>query len=372
MTSIISEPKAPKWERNSIREICCIYPFGAAGRGGENAHPAIRIYGGADPVGVPARSTVEIDVGRPLDQAQAAAVLRGMEFATQMSQNMDARWGLQRPELRAEAESVLFAARSMMLPPAHKARRPTIIYARNSNTDQAKFVCFEDGDVPLATIAEELELREHDYDFFIPAVTSVYIEQTKNLPIKQATGALIDHVNAWLEAEMNQLVGEAGKILSSPWALVPMRNSDEVAAEAKPAGVVIGGTAEAKSFARSSAIPTSVRVAASQWLKRNERDAAWHVQRTIPEDGVPVEFTATGTFKEGTRGWIIHGYGREVFLGEQSERNLVGEFVVLTESGSQVLGQMGRDIRFPQTIASEEPVPAPANCQPISGRRSRR
>lgn len=71
-------------------------------------------------------------------------------------------------------------------------------------------------------------------------------------------------------------------------------------------------------------------------------------QASIPESGIPVvsDGCPRSYFKPGVRGWIIAGNERTVFLGSECTETILPEFTVLTEGGSQVVCQYGRDVVF--------------------------
>jgi len=95
-----------------------------------------------------------------------------------------------------------------------------------------------------------------------------------------------------------------------------------------------------------TAIPAEVQAEGRRWLKRWPDGGPWGKLTTIPASGIPVRFTGRGTIRAGVIGWIINGAARIVYLGEQSTRTEIGEFVILVESGGQVAGQLGRDFDF--------------------------
>lgn len=95
-------------------------------------------------------------------------------------------------------------------------------------------------------------------------------------------------------------------------------------------------------------IPDETRRAAEKLTRKLGDQRSWWWVETIPQSGIPVVFAERGTYVAGTRGWIINGHGRTVYPGEQPVPTEVGEFIVLTESGTQCTAQVGRDIVFPR------------------------
>lgn len=104
-------------------------------------------------------------------------------------------------------------------------------------------------------------------------------------------------------------------------------------------------------------IPASVAQQGRTMNQKLGRFAPWW-QRDIPAHGIPVRFNGGGTIKAGISGWIIDGHARRVFLGEDNHEATVGEFIVLTDGGSQVLAQVGRDFDF----ISDAPKSAGGPC----------
>ncbi len=105
----------------------------------------------------------------------------------------------------------------------------------------------------------------------------------------------------------------------------------------------------AQAPAHTNDIPAEIVAAAVKWanrVKKGNYGALPHWYRAVPTRGIPVVFAERGTYKPGTKGWIIDGYGRTVFLGVEHTETVVGEFVVMIESGAQCTAQVGRDIIF--------------------------
>lgn len=80
-------------------------------------------------------------------------------------------------------------------------------------------------------------------------------------------------------------------------------------------------------------------------LKKSTSGLPWYrvPWEKLPATAMTAISTGGGSLKKGVKLWIVAGNGRTVFIGPDSIKSEIPEYVGLTEYGSQCLIQMPRD-----------------------------
>lgn len=204
---------APAWDVTERHEQCALFPVGRDRETPFRVTVVHGLGGGVDPV----RAQVRLDVPYTLDPAATEALHVALGVAGEMAQNMEARWALRMPKVRAQALDAVEAERAVHIVTGRDPQ--AIVYARNPSTNEVKFVSSPDDLSAEERVIEEI--ADQGFVLFQRLIGAAEIADIAT-PAREVVSTAFKRLDAMLWQSMDNLAHRARALNDSGDLISPI------------------------------------------------------------------------------------------------------------------------------------------------------